>query len=315
MSDSKIKFKRIFLPHLLVITGFIIGYTLLHWLVIARFEAFEPTERISVIAIPVILCWLPVLLIWRLPGIHLLKSEAKEGNPLLPYFIIVLACLLIPTICAQYYLIAAAGKLNILSNINQVTNKPLTKYYKLPHIYVDRNHNSFQCNTYMITDKQHNRAASKINIDVYIVCPVYADSTKANYDTAAYFNKPDCWFGQGYDEVIAANQDQEINNERIQEFIKESIARFRRDDQPKFEYMERVYNSGPYQAYLAAANKKLEIPLTNAIVFEGRESLYRQRFNMSLLMTIVSYIITNISLFGLISSTQLGDQEITDLKD
>ncbi|WP_114939799.1 hypothetical protein [Mucilaginibacter endophyticus] len=315
MPDLKIKFRRIFLPHLLIFTGFIIGYTLLHWLVIARFEAFEPTERISAIAIPAILCWLPVLLIWRLPGIHLLKPEAQEGYPLIPYYMVILACLLIPTIFAQYYIGAAAGKLKVSNHINRVTDKPLAKYYKLSNVYIDRQHSSFQCNTFITTNERTKQRASNLNINVYFVCPIYDGSTKAEYDTVLNsLNRPVCWFGQEYEEVVSAGKEDGYNNRQIQDFINDATRRFKGKEQPVFNYMERMYNNGSYQAYLAAVNKQLAAPLNDAIIFEGREVPYQQRFNLSLLMAIVSYVITNIIWLVLISNTSLKENENADSK-
>src|SRR5690349_17419906 len=106
------KLRIIYVPFLLITVGFILVYTLLHWLLFIK-AAIPLKEDIVRFWLPFGLPIIPIL-IWLRPRLKLLSF--KNDNASFAYQFLALIAIAIPTIIAQEYLVAATGKQTVLDN-------------------------------------------------------------------------------------------------------------------------------------------------------------------------------------------------------
>jgi len=132
------KLVLIFVPFLLASTGMLVGYTLLHWLLIGELDRHAIREDYVTIWIPFVLPW-TVLLTWLRPRIKLLRLPLA-GNRVFSYQLVGAIIMATPIIVAQIYLDTATGKLTELSRPNLIGDHAATKFYSISHYYIDTSH-------------------------------------------------------------------------------------------------------------------------------------------------------------------------------
>lgn len=172
MNKILLKIKLIYLPYLLVGAGFIAGYTFLNWLLIIKLELLALNDDVVNYWLPFSLVWIPILLVLR-PRLKLLRLKTKKSDLPMLYYLAIAASICIPTIIAQQYIPLATGKLTTLQSISGIGSKPLTKFYKLKHHYIDKTRIGVH---YRSETSGKNNETLTFYIDV--VCPVL-DTAKA----------------------------------------------------------------------------------------------------------------------------------------
>jgi rhomboid protease GluP len=215
MSDLQIKIKLVFFPYLLICTCFIVLYTFFHWLLIIKLGLFSPSELLITTGLPLVLCWIPVL-IWIVPRIGLLSLYRTTGNVPLLFFAFAAFSPCLPTTLAQQYLIKASGKLTSLQAISQIKHKPITKYYTVRNCYVDKQRA-------LSSNKIYKGDKGVLYLKTYLTCPIYdindrlsARITKSDHNlkkqqVADTFKTPSSWLGVKYERLINSGYSSDEN--------------------------------------------------------------------------------------------------------
>lgn len=185
MTQFSTRIRLIYVPFLLVSIGCIAVYTFLDWLLVIRLN-LQIDEEMVHFWLPFALPWIPVF-VWLRPRIKLLAIKKTKKRDL-PALYVMVACfaIAIPTFIAQEYITTATGKLTVLNSINEIKNKPLTKYYELKSCYVDTQHIA-------VHDRAEVTGRYNENFDMYIdvACPLLAKAPSLpKIDSAAFsYNK------------------------------------------------------------------------------------------------------------------------------
>ncbi|ATL48649.1 rhomboid family intramembrane serine protease [Chitinophaga caeni] len=256
------KLRLIYKPFVLIATGFILTYTLLHWVLFIK-GGIPIKEEIVSFWLPFGLPWIPIL-IWLRPRIKLLHFNNDNGS----FFYQLLASLAIafPTIIAQGYLVTATGKITPLDNIAQISKHSRTKYYSLKDYYVDKQHIAVQ-STASVTGR-HNE---DFNLLIYIIMPILESES----DTAKFDNK--FWLGKKYYKKIGNSLSDQEKDEEYRVFAEESQKKFNETDFGKFTYLEVIGNTDDHDEFNNALKKIRQGSIDDNIIFEAKAEPFEAR--------------------------------------
>lgn len=141
------------------------SYTFLYWLLCIQFDVLPWKEDIIHIWIPVVAALLCVLILIR-PRVHLLKLDKDGGRIRTLYYLVAAAVCYLPTLFLINFLDTATGKLTLLDSINEIKEKPATKYYS-PNSYV-LNKGRIGVQSVVSYSRKTNQ---NLNFDIYISLP------------------------------------------------------------------------------------------------------------------------------------------------
>ncbi|WP_439696290.1 hypothetical protein ACFGVS_26705 [Mucilaginibacter sp. AW1-7] len=218
--------------------------------------------------------------------------------------------LCVPTIFAQKYLIVRTDRLTELQSVAQVAQKPLTRYYKMKDFYVCKKQATVYSTHFISGDHKEN-----FGVEIYFACPAYATpkNTITNNLGLVKANivvlKPTAWLGIKYQELVK-NQVHESNNVEIDRFTDDVYLRFSTKNLQEFNYLERMDNSGLYQAYLAAINTSSNIQLDKALIFEARGKGFEpgSRAGLYLLFCLISFLVTQAAWLVMVYKADLAEE-------
>ena len=293
------KLRIIYKPFLLISAGFIILYTLLHWLLFIK-AAIPLKEEVVKLWLPFGLPWIPIL-IWLRPRIKLLSF--KNDNAAFGYQFLASIAIALPTIIAQEYLVTATGKLTQLDNISQIGKSERTKYYELKHYYIDKEHIAIQ-NTAVVAGK-HNEHLSML---IYVAIPILvtdADTTKPekNY-----------WLGKRYSERISNRLSEQEKDAEYKIFAEKSQDDFEQTDFSKFTYLEVIGNTDDFDEYNNALKKSDVNTSGNNIFFEAKTEPFEQRNGKKLPWIFGSFAIGATGWLLFLLFPKLNDEQLEQFK-
>lgn len=256
------KLRLIYKPFVLIAIGFILSYTLLHWLLFIK-TGVPLKEDIVKFWLPFGLPWIPIL-IWLRPRIKLLNF--KNHNASFGYQFLASIAIAIPTIIAQEYLVTATGKLTQLDNISQITISEQTKYYSLKNYYIDKQHIAVQ-NTASVTGKHD----ENFNMLIYVAMPILEN----NADTLKSEQK--YWLGKEYNERISNRLSDQEKDDKYKVFAEKCQKEFEETDFGKFTYLEVIGNTEDHDEYNNALKKSNQNTFADNIVFEAKTEPFKAR--------------------------------------
>lgn len=256
------KLRLIYKPFVLIAIGFILTYTLLHWLLFIK-AGIPLKEDIVKFWLPFGLPWIPIL-IWLRPRIKLLNF--KNDNASFGYQFLASIAIAIPTIIAQEYLVTATGKLTQLDNITQITKSEKTKYYSLKNYFIDKQHIAVQ-NTASVTGK-HNE---DFNMLIYVAMPILEN----NADTLK--SEQQYWLGKEYNERISNRISDQEKDDKYKVFAEKCQKEFEETDFNKFTYLEVIGNTEDHDEYNNALKKINQNTSADNIVFEAKTEPFEAR--------------------------------------
>ena len=256
------KLRLIYKPFVLIAIGFILSYTLLHWLLFIK-TGVPLKEDIVKFWLPFGLPWIPIL-IWLRPRIKLLNF--KNDNASFGYQFLASIAIAIPTIIAQEYLVTATGKLTQLDNISQITISEQTKYYSLKNYYIDKQHIAVQ-NTASVTGKHD----ENFNMLIYVAMPILEN----NADTLKSEQK--YWLGKEYNERISNRLSDQEKDDKYKVFAEKCQKEFEETDFGKFTYLEVIGNTEDHDEYNNALKKSNQNTFADNIVFEAKTEPFKAR--------------------------------------
>ncbi|RYY19071.1 MAG: rhomboid family intramembrane serine protease, partial [Sphingobacteriaceae bacterium] len=237
----KQKLRLVFLPFLLTLSGLILVYTLLHWLILIRFELFSIKEITSNLVVPMIVSGLVVLLMVR-PRLRFLKlKKSKTRNWKDFYLIIAWIVLTTPLVIAQEYLVTATGKLTVLRKASEIDHTPLTKYYRFKSFYASKRiigiHPNFEVS---------GKSNQSFDMYIYVALPIFDGPA----DTAG--TTPPAWLGFSYRKTISNRLEPAQKEESYKQFARESELDFASKNVNRFIYFDRPGSSDDREGFLEA---------------------------------------------------------------
>ena len=281
------KIKAIYIPFLLIFIGFVCIYTFLHWYLVIDKGWINLKEVILNFGLPFALPFIPIY-IWLRPRIHLLNFKREDYYFAYQFFASL--AITVTTMISQEYIVAATGKLTVLDNVSQITDKARTKYYQLKKYQFDKK-NAVPYGTYEVSGKRNER----LNFHIYCVLPVVMDTS--------YSSKSTCltWLGVKKTKSISNKLDANQKKTIYDEFYKKAWDTFNKEDLSKFIYLENIANAFDIADYREAIKRSSifkdgEIIVLKAIN-EPFEARYGDRFKWIFLSFGIGSLIWLILLF------------------
>jgi rhomboid protease GluP len=276
MTNFSTRIRLIFVPFLIVSIGFIFIYSFLDWLFIMQLE-MPLNEDLVHYWLAVGLSLVPVL-IWLRPRIRLLVLKDKKGNlPFLYQFIAIIA-IAAPTVIAQDYLVTATGRLTLLQNVSEISNQPLTKYYKLKDHFIDKRH---------IAVYRRSETSGKNNeyLGFYIdvACPILAGPI--NYDNAV---TPKAWLCYQFSKSISNRLSDEEKELEYKAFDTVSNNEFKEKNFDEFVYLDRIATNDRRKGYLKAIKSKVS-NIEKPIILEAVNAPFEARNGEKLMWIFASF--------------------------
>ena len=220
--------------------GFLVGYSALHWLLLANLEWVPLSDDLRDFWLPISLSWLPVLL-WLRHRIRLLKWGTRDD----PFLGCVGAWILIsvPTMIAQQYVETAAGKITRMEQISQIDARPPTRFYAVHDAIVDKAHAHRWTHT-----STSGRYSENWDMSVYYVMPLL-DSRGA-----ISLAKRSVWLGTRYRHQISNRLSPEEKHVQLDSFVQRSAQAFAKDDFKGISYFSVAGNNGDTKRFVSAIN-------------------------------------------------------------
>ncbi|WDF56182.1 rhomboid family intramembrane serine protease [Mucilaginibacter sp. KACC 22063] len=270
MSQLIIKIRLIYLQFLMIAIGFIASYSFFIWLMVYRFELLPLSEDL-------ISFWLPFFLpappghIWLKPRIKLLFPDTNSNLSFVYYFA---ACLAIsaPTIVLQNYLITATGKLTKLNNIEEITQKPLTKYYVISNHYIDKQHAA----VYQQTEVS-GRHDEYLTFHIYVASPILNKLPTGKNDSTLKLNAPPAWLGTEYEKQVSNRSTDAEKEAAYKQLNTEANESFNKQNLDQFIYLDRIGNNDKRRGYAAAIKSSPQYKNYIAIILEAKNEPFAAR--------------------------------------
>jgi rhomboid protease GluP len=271
------KLVLVFVPFILISAALVVGYTLLHWLLMGVLERHPVKEIYTNYWIPILLPWAPTLK-WIRPRVRLLRFYSRARNPVFAYLLIGSFAMAAPIVAAQLYLETAAGKLTTLAHPDLIRQQQLTKFYILSHYYIDTANRG---TAYL--SNVSGKYSRDLNLHIYVACPIYeesmeptkigADSVHVQPDTArtiglGYGNaafgfdrpSPKAWCCLSYFKQISNRISLPQKNEIWRQFYEQTMEEFHRTDFRSIVYLEKVGFDNRYDDFKEAiVNARVQV--------------------------------------------------------
>ena len=271
----KIKFRLIFLPFLWIDIGCIVIYTFLNWLLFIYWQTGPVKEEIRNLWIPFCLPWIP-LVIWLRPRLRILKFNEKAKSPVFGTILLAGIAILAPLLIAQAYLETATGKLTHVNKMEEIGDRASTKYYTVDNFFIDTTFTGSWF-TRTVTGKYNN----SLDLDLYIVCPVYSDSGQVSPGGpgGVKIAAPHAWIVSKFYRQISNRSDADVKREKIRTFYNGAWVDFRQQPLSGFTYFERIGYSDDYSLYQLALGRLLRdnVSGTRTIFLKPRTEAFAER--------------------------------------
>lgn len=161
-----LKIQSLFRPFVAVLTGFVVLYSFIDWLIFIKLHLFQPREEMVFLLFPFVLSWIPVV-IWLRSSLKLIDySNTRRASPF-GYILLATICITLSTFTAQKYLSTAAGELTADINISGISKYHWSKFYMVKDYYVDKERGGHYY-VRSVTGKQ----SRSYNIDLYFAFPI-----------------------------------------------------------------------------------------------------------------------------------------------
>jgi len=265
------KIKLIYLRFLLVAVSFIISYSFLIWVIVYRFSLLALNEDLINFWLPFCLPVIPVY-IWLRPRIKLLILKDKKGN--LPFLYFFTACLAIsaPTLVLQEYLLTATGKLTTAQNINEISQKPITKYYTIANHYIDKQHVAIHRRT-----EVSGRNSENLTFHLYVACPILNKAPQLDSGNSNTFNMPVAWLGTEYKKGISNHSSDAEKEQAFKELGIDAYNKLKDADLDRFIYLDHIGNNDRRKGYYAAIKSIPQYNGVEPLILEAKNESFETR--------------------------------------
>jgi rhomboid protease GluP len=266
MNNFGIKFRRIFIPFLLLAFICIVGLLLFRYLIDLQFHVFTFKEIIWSLWIPAIVPGIPVLF-WLRPKTRILGFSGDRDKGLSFFQMICWATISVTAIIAQNYMVEATSKVQKYARIDSVMVDETTSYFELDRFSVDTSFLSYTTDVSVSGKNNEN-----LNFNLYFVFPfmreqLIGESPDSSFRYAIKFHKG------------INNRDSE-DQKRLayDQFEKSSWASIRSYDFDKVHLFKRTRPSDNLDFYREAATKSnFGSEVSNLIFLEPQQSSFDDR--------------------------------------
>jgi rhomboid protease GluP len=226
MKQEPIRYKlqHLFLPVILLATGFTATYSLLNWLLVARADLLPIDEDVISLWLALGLSALLVIILIR-PRLRVLKLDKKRNTPSL-YNFAAIAVVAVPAIVAQGYVRTATGEETHVARAALIATSPETKYYTSDAICLARDKAILRPFAEVV-----GKQSETLRFELDILVPVCADSAMGG----GYLP---IWIGLKFQKSISNSLDDGIKQAEYQDFMGQSEAAFRAENPDKYSYLE-----------------------------------------------------------------------------
>jgi rhomboid protease GluP len=263
------KLRHIIPTFLIIAFSTVLGLALLRWLLCIQFSILEIKEEVWVLWLPLILPWIPITL-WMRQRLRVLTFKKEEDKRRFFYQIICWLTLTPMLLVSQAYITTATGKLQILSNVNDIDHVAKARYYKLAKFEVAPDYGGVY--TYFNTSGKYNQ---DLNFDIFFVAPIV-------HDTAERMNPiPKHWYGVKYHQQISNRLSSEEKDEKYKAFYSECVEKMNAYDFQALDHFERMPASADQGHFLKAieARTKQPVDASYAILTPIQESYDKRNGN------------------------------------
>jgi hypothetical protein len=242
------KITLVFVPFLILLTLFVLVYSLLHWLVILMTPPNTTHYKIIHIFLSLLLSGAVVGLWWG-PKLHEyfdIGGGSDERYSGFIYFLVI-GTMTVTNFFAQDYLIPITGKITHLDNINQINIQSKTMYYTLDESLIDRKNSSTDKAEFVSTEIKNVGLNTRFNIVFPIFKPIKDTYEKRGLATA--------FCGFQFDKTFNTPATKEKEQRRFDQFIRGGLFESEVYDFKKVKYFQYMH-----------LDKKDNKPYTNAII-------------------------------------------------
>jgi rhomboid protease GluP len=295
------KIRQIFLPALLLSVSFAIGYSLLHWLFVAKTGWVPLDEDVVALWLPGGLAW--ILVIWLIqPRLRYLNLRDKRNNlPFLFHFAAV-AVVAVPALVAQGYVRTATGNVTHVHDASLIATSARSKFYVADsicmHIYRPISKG------FVETSGKQNET---LNFNVYVMAPVCSTDAAAAPQTIT-------WLGLRYHRSMSTSASAAAKDSAYNLFLRESLEAFNAEDPRRYQFLENIgRNAGRkrFEKTLQAASYTLAAPTILIPHLEAFELRTGNRLQWSL----VSFLVGPLVWLAMIMIPKLDHAKVKQASD
>ncbi|MDM1362642.1 rhomboid family intramembrane serine protease [Myroides marinus] len=261
------KMRLIFLPFVGIVFFFLLGYTLLNWVVTIQLGV-DIKEDITSFWIPMGLA--TVLVYWLLyPRIKLLQFKNENYHFL--YAMLAIITMWGTTIMTQNYLLTSTGKLTHLEDVTQLVNQKQTKYYTLGQYYIDKNNIAKE--EVLSISGRHN---DNFNMNIYVAMPIHKRFSTKLESNHKY------WLAKNYSKTIDNKSSQSEKEYQYRRFLKEVNIDFSNETFNDFTFLEVLGNTGERRDFQTALQNKGQSIEGGVLFFEAHTEVFENRNKVTL---------------------------------
>ena len=300
----KDKLTLIFWPYLRLVLLFLLGYGVLDWALLRWWPAFEPSEELRKLGLPLLLSAVLVLLVlW--PRLRLLEGADSRRD-----FRIWLAMLAVGVMgcaanCLHGYL-ADRGSMTVLDSPGAVAaGQPQGHYYQFRHLSFNPR---FRGGDVRFGSADKGR---KLTFALYLSTPALGSPADTLHPVAV-------WLGRHYQDDISSSASATEKEAAYRAFIKRSEHQFQREDfSDPLGYYVRLPNTEARESYLKAARGTGLCPADTTkalLVLQAADEPFAARGQSSIHWLLGWLLGGSILFFGLLLPPSLLTQRVLDFR-
>ncbi len=292
MNEFRAKIRLVYFPFLLIAVCFVGLYTLLNWQLIIVLHIVDIDEQVVNLWLPIILSWVPCF-IWLWPRLRKLQYANNRQSAFVLLFSTAFT-IGVSAMCAQKYLSTATGKLTTLQYINEIQERPPTKYYELKEGYISKTNTGIA-----YTKRTRGKYQQYLDIFVYAVLPIYR--------TPADTMRKECsfWLAKKYQKTIG-NRLAAAEKERLfRIFFAEAKQNLASTDFPIFTFLERIGHTGDHKIFNDAITKSGLVTYQDPVLLEMHSELFSKRNGNAFIWIFASFGIGAAFFFLLLLSPKI----------
>ena len=259
-TQLSVKLKKIFLPFLLINVGTILSYGLFRWVFDVKLGILQIDVEILDFWMSILLSWVPILL-WIRPRLKVLKH--RKRSRLDNYWTIqrfMSLVIFLPLLNSQEYIVQAGYDLIEVDSVEQMSDFPNEKYFRLNNFILDTDHSV----SYTVA-RTSGRANQYLDYNSYTAIP---------------FKGVDHTFlGFFYAESFSNRLSDHEKNTLYRGFLNNADQALSTSSFYTAQYFERVLNSRELKGYLnALETTATKTQVNQSIILKPVYKSFEQRY-------------------------------------
>ncbi|GAA4317535.1 rhomboid family intramembrane serine protease [Mucilaginibacter gynuensis] len=170
----------------------------------------------------------------------------------------------------QEYLLTATGKLTRIQNIDEINQKPLTKYYIIANHYIDKQHATVHRKT-----EVSGRNNNYLTFHLYFACPILNKASQI--DSSNNFNMPVAWLGTEYTKGISNHSSDSEKEQAFKQLWIEAYNKLKYENLDRFIYLDHIGNNDRRKGYYAAIKSIRQYNSADPLILEGKDEPFETR--------------------------------------